>query len=201
MANITKTTDVSILAWQQVANQATAIGVISGLPATALGLGLTIHLARQSGSAFTAGWPNVRVEVSSRASGNDAWVPIVTFQPAVGSSIVNTTLASGISAGATTLTVASPTGISAGDLLFLGDASSANWEVVRVRTIVSSTVTLEEACTYAHGTGAAVYDQSDPYAPLVDLLGYTRCRVVVDNANSGQTIAVRVLGVYAESIG
>lgn len=201
MANITKTTGVSVLAWQQVANQASATGTITGLPATALGLGLTIHLARQSGSAFGTGWPNVRVEVSSKPSGDDAWVPVAIYQPAVGASIVNTTLSSAVSAAATTVPVASATNIAAGDVLFLGDSSSSNWELIRVKSVSGTTITLEEACTNSHTSGAAVYDQSEVYATTVDLLGFTRARVVADNANSGQTMAIRVLGVYAESIG
>lgn len=201
MANITKTTGVSILAWQQVANQASATGTITGLPTTSLGLGLTIHLARQSGSAFTAGWPNVRVEVSSKSSGDDAWAPVATYQPAAGAALVNTTLSSAVSASATTVPVASATNIAAGDILFLGDSSSSNWELDRVKSVSGTTITLEEACTYNHSSGAAVYDQSEIYCCTVDLLGFTRARVVVDNGNGGQTVAVRVLGVYAESIG
>ena len=201
MANITKTTGVSILAWQQVANQASATGTITGLPTTALGLGLTIHLARQSGSAFTAGWPNIRVEASSKSSGDDAWAPVASYQPAAGAALVNTTLSSAVSASATTVPVASATNIAAGDILFLGDSSSSNWELVRVKSVSGTTITLEEACTNSHTSGAAVYDQSEIYGLTVDMLGFTRCRVVADNANSGQTTAVRVLGVYAESIG
>lgn len=201
MANITKTPDVSILAWQQVANQAVAIGTITALPTTSLGLGLTVHLARQSGTAFTAGWPNVRVEVSSKASGNDAFVPLQAYQMAVGSSIVSTTLSSAVTAGATSVAVASATNIAAGDILFLGDSSSSNWELVRVRSVSGTTITLEEACAYNHASGAAVYDQGEEWGTYVDLAGFTRCRVVVDNSSSGQTIAARVVGVYAESIG
>ena len=201
MANITKTAGVSILAWQQVANQASAASTITGLPATALGLGLTIHLARQSGTAFTAGWPNVRVEVSPKSSGDDAWAPITAYQMAAGASIVSTTLSSAVSASAATVSVTSATNIAAGDILFLGDPSSANWELIRVKSVSGTTITLEEACTYAHASGAAVYDQGEIWATYIDLSGFTRARVVVDNANSGQTIAARALGVYAESIG
>lgn len=201
MANLTKTTGVSILAWQQVANQASVAGTITGLPTTALGLGLTFHLARQSGTAFTAGWPNVRVEVSSKSSGDDAWAPLLAYQMAVGASIVNTTLSSAVSASATTVSVASATNIAAGDILFLGDSSSSNWELVRVKSVSGTTITLEEACTNSHTSGAAVYDQCEIWGTYVDLSGFTRARVVVDNAGSGQTIAVRALGVYAESIG
>lgn len=201
MANITKTTGVSILAWQQVANQGTAIGTITGLPTTALGLGLSIYLGRQSATALTAGWPNVRVEVSPKSSGNDAWVPLIGYQMAAGASIAGTTLSSAVTAGATTVVVASPTNIASGDILFLGDSSSANWELVRVRSVSGSTITLEEACTYNHASGASVFDQCEEWTTYIDMSGFTRCRVVVDNGNSGQTVAIQALGVYTESIG
>jgi len=201
MANLTKTPGVSVLAWQQVANQASVIASISGLPTTALGIQLMIHFARQSGSAFTAGWPNFRVEVSSKSSGDDAWAPVATYQPQAGTAIANTTLSSSVTAGATSFGVASATNIAAGSILFLGDSSSSNWELVRVKSISGTTVTPEDPCSYNHASGAAVYGQCDIYPCTVDLLAVTRCRVLVDNGNSGQTIAARVLGVYSESIG
>jgi hypothetical protein len=174
-----------------------ALDVASKLAATVF-----VRLGRRSGSAFTAGWPNVRIEASAKASGDDAWAPVATFQPAVGASIANTTLNGAISAGATTCVVTSATNIADGDILYLGDSSSANWELVRVKDVSGTTITFEEACTFAHGNGSAVTDQAEIFSPAqIDLSAVTRLRAVVDNANGGQTVAVQVLAVTADSIG
>lgn len=187
-----KTIAASLLAWQDIASGAVAISSAQNV-ATAWAAAFSIRLARKSGTAFTAGWPNVRIEASAKSSGNDHWTPLFAVQMAVGASIANTTLNGAVSAAASSCVVTSATNIAAGDLLLLGDASAANYELVRVLSVASTTVTFEEACSNAHSNGAVVTDQAEVYFPAVDLSTYSRVRAVCDNAGSGQTIAVEVL--------
>jgi hypothetical protein len=200
MATLTKTTDLSLFAWADIATGSAALGTPLDV-STRLAAAVFIRVARRSGSAFTAGWPTVRIEASARASGNDAWTPLAEFQPAVGASLVNTTLNGAVSAGATSCVVASAANLAAGDLLFLGDASSANWELVRARSVSGTTVQFEEACTFAHAHAAPLTDQAEMYCAQLDLAAVARLRAVVDNANGGQTVAVQVLGVTGDSLG
>jgi len=193
MASITpnKTVNASLLAWQDIATG----NVVPGSAVDVSGkysASFTIKIARRSGTAFTGGWPNIRIEASGKSSGNDAWIPILQFQPAVGASIVNTTLSSPVSATDTTFAVSAATNIAASDILFLGDPSTANYELVRVASISGTTVTPEEAVTYSHASGAIVTDQAETYFPAVDLTAYGRVRAVADNGNSGQSISVQV---------
>ena len=70
-----------------------------------------------------------------------------------------------VSAGATSFVVSSATNIAVGDLLYLGDSSAANWEIVRVKGVSGTTITPEEAVTFAHANGAAVTDQAETVSP------------------------------------
>jgi hypothetical protein len=188
-----KTVQTALLAWQDVATAnvqvGTALDVSNYWEATVFA-----RLGRRSGTAFTAGWPNIRIEVSEATSGNDGWYPTAAvFQPPVGASIANTTLNGAVSAGATSFVVTAATNIAVGDILYLGDSSSANWELVRVKTVSGTTITPEEAVTFAHANGSAVTDQAEIFTPAVlGLSSIKRIRAVADNASGGQTCAVKV---------
>jgi len=186
-----KTADQTLIAWQDITTTTIVMGSAVGV-SLVYAIACAIRIARRSGTAFTTGWPNVRIEGSHKASGNDTWVPLLNLQPAVGSSIANTTLNGAVSAGATSFVVTAATNIAVGDLLFLGDSSTANYEVVRVKSVSGTTITPEEAVTYAHANGAIVTDQVEMYFPAIDVSPYMRVRAVVDNGNSGQSISVQV---------
>ena len=188
-----KTIGTSTHAWQDIASAAQVIGAAIDV-STKFGIAFHIQLGRGTGTAFTTGWPSVRISGSGKASGNDKWIPLVTLTMAIGASIVNTTLNGSISAAATTCVVTSATNIAIGDMLFLGHTTTvANYELVKVKLVSGTTVTFEEGCTNAHDTGALVTDQAEAYFPYLDVSGYSRVRVVIDNANSGQAIRAEVL--------
>ena len=188
-----KTIGTSLIAWQDIASAAQVISSVITVT-TVWAIAFMIQLARGTGTAFTAGWPNVRIEASGKASGNDTWIPLLTLQPEVGASIVNTTLNGAVSAGATTCVVTSATNIAIGDRLFLGHTTTvANYEIVGVKLVSGTTVTFEEACTNAHDTAALVTDQTFERFPALDVSAYSRVRVIADNANSGQAIKAQVL--------
>lgn len=188
-----KTVNQSLLSWTTVtntnANVGTPVTVTSKIAAQ-----FFLQIGRASGSAFTAGWPNIRFEASSKSSGDgiDAWSTIFPYQPAVGASIANTTLNGAISAGASSCVVTAATNIAVGDILFLGHTTlSTNYELVRVRAVSGTTITFEENCIYAHDNGAQVTDQAETITFASDLTRFTRIRLVVDNANSGQSVYVK----------
>lgn len=197
--NPSKTQGTSLLAWQDIATANTVISSVSSV-GSKLSAAVYITLARRSGTAFTTGWPNIRIEASAKSSGNDSWFPLSIFQPAVGASIANTTLNGAVSAAASTVTVTSATNIAAGDMLFLGDTSTANYEAVRVKSISGTTVTPEEVVTYGHANSAIVTDQVEKYFAQYDLTSISRIRAVCDNANSGQSISVEVLMTTGDSL-
>jgi hypothetical protein len=200
MATPSKTANNSLIVWQDVATAAVVIGTaldVSGkFGATAF-----IFIGRESATAFTANWPNVRIEASAKTSGTDAWIPLVSYQPAVGSSVANTTLNGAVSAGATSFVVTAATNIAVGDVLFLKDSSTANYEIVRVKAVSGTTITPEEAVTYSHANGSQVTDQAEVYIAQFDLTSISRIRAVIDAATSGVSFAVQVLAVTYDSVG
>jgi hypothetical protein len=197
---ITKTANVSLIAWQDITNTTVIVGAAQDV-SSKLAATFYVKVGRRSASAFTTNWPTVRIEASAKSSGNDDWYPITLFNPANGATQANTTLNGAVLAGATTFVVSLATNIAVGDVLFLGDTSTANYELVRVKAISGTTVTPEEAVTYAHANAAIVTDQAELYFASADLSAVVRVRAVVDNANSGQPISVQVLMVTADSIG
>ncbi len=199
MATPTKVIQTQLLAWTDIATANQQISAAFDV-STKFAAQVFIHLARKTGTGFTSGWPNARVEASGKSSGNDAWYPVAQVQMAVGASIANTTTNGSISAAASTFVVTANTNMAAGDLLFLEDTSTANYEIVRIKSLSGTTITPEENVTFAHATGKIVTDQAEVYALDIDCRAITRLRVVIDNANSGQTIAAEVSLITFDSV-
>lgn len=193
-----KTIQTALIAWQDIVTGAVAFSSVLDCT-TKWGASFGVRVARQSATAFTAGWPNIRIEASYVASGNDHWIPLVPLQPPIGGSIGKTTLNGALLAGATTLVLTSATSFVQGDLIWIGDTSTSNYEIVRCKTISGTTITFEEACTSPHANGANVSNQAYVTCPAIDLSPYERIRVVIDNANSGTTISVEVTVITFDS--
>jgi hypothetical protein len=203
MAVPSKTGDQVALPWTNVATANVSIGNVIDI-SDLFAIAVFAQIGRNPGSgAFTTGWPNIRVEVSPKSSGNDLWYPLYLFSPVVGSSLGNTTLNGAIAAGAPSALLASATNFAAGDLVFLGHTSdTTKYELVRVKSVSGNTINFWEPCTYAHDSGAVVTDQAEEYAsPILDVSALMRMRVVVDNVGSGQTIAVQSQYSQLDSIG
>jgi hypothetical protein len=188
-----------LLAWTDFSNGTITPG--SEQPVTTkMAAKVYVQFARKANTALTAGFPNVRVEGNAYSSGNnDKWSVLGTVSMAVGSSVAATTLSAGASAGASTFTVTSATGITAGDVLFLGDSSTGNYEIVRVKSMSGTTVTPEEALIYAHASGSTVTDQAEKQPLDVDLRGVQRIRLVPDNS-SGAAVAIEASVAYMDSV-
>lgn len=208
MANIVKTQGISILALQSIAHEgvviSSAIDVSTKLAATVF-----IRFGRRSGSLFSTGWPNFRIEASAQSTGNDAWLPLAMFQPSIGTSYSGTStiaarnLNGEHAAGATELLIkVATTNLAAGDLIFIEGSSIEYSEWARVRKVVPGTftVTLEEGLINTHQDNSPIYDQAELFVAQLDLTAIGRIRVVADNAYSGQPIAVEVQMVTGDSL-
>lgn len=200
MASIVKKAGVSLIPWQDVATANVVLSAVQATP-TQFAAGFNILLGRGTGTAFVAGWPNVRVEASGKDSGNDDWVPVAQFQMAVGASIVNTTLNAALAAGATSVPVVANTFIGVGDYLYVRDTNVLNSELVRIKSNVGRTLELEEGLTYDHPSGQLVTDQAESYWAVVDLSAFTRVRAVVDNGGGGSPVVAQVLMTVMNTVG
>jgi hypothetical protein len=199
-SNITpvKTGNRTLLSWQDVANGDVIVGSALDV-STIYALAVQIRMGRLSSGTFNEGWPVVRIEGSVTTSGNDHWAPIAAIQFNPGINIANTTLTGAVSSGATSFNVSLSTGIVVGDILFLGDTAPTGYELVRVKSINYTTITVEEPLTFSHASGATVTNQAEMYYPAFDVSAYLRVRAVFDNGNSGNSVAIEVLASSMDS--
>ena len=189
-----KTQGTALLAHTQ---QATAVVTLGAAIDVSGKFGAQIHvkLGRTIGSALT-NEVLFRLEASAKSSANDEWYPIYTWTSASGKTTANSTTVSdaAFNAGDTTFVIASATGITAGDILYVRETGTpANSEWVRVASMSGTTVTVEEAVTRSHTNGIAVTDYGEMFSfevPNITSIG--RIRLVVDSASSasGQTVDV-----------
>ena len=194
MAALTKTLAVVLLTPSSISNNSRAVGSavdVSGVHS----LGLTMWLARASTTSPASTWARLVVEGCPSATDDSMFSPIATLLMPAGASIAGTSLSSAVSAGATTLTVASATNIAVGALLWVGAVSGANWEIARVQSISGTTLTIDGAFQFSHESGQGVASQSEIVTiPSLDITGLARVRVACLN-QSGQSVYARALGV------
>jgi hypothetical protein len=196
MGSVSKTDGTSVLALQSVA--ASSVLISSALDvSTKFAASLFIHFGRRIATAAGAG-VNLRVEASSKASGNGHWYPLAIlttdFQACEAEAVTGT-----VNAGATVITCASTTNLTAGDLIYIDNGTIANSEWARIKSIsVNVSVTIEDALTFAQ-TGATMYDRAEMYAVQLDLTAVKRIRLVADGALYTQAFAIESTMVTGDS--
>ena len=147
-----------------------------------------VRFGRRSATAAGAG-ANIRLEASSSASLDNSWYPFAIFTTAFAAAEAEA-VSGTVAAGATVITVASTTNLTAGDLIFIDNGTIANSEWARIKSIVAATsVTVEDALVNA-ATGCTLYDSAEIYAPVAIPEGASRIRCVVDGSLFTQAFAV-----------
>jgi hypothetical protein len=198
MATITKTRNTTVLALQNLANNADVIGVLD--VSTGLSASFFIRMGRASGTAFTTNGARFRIEASAADSGDVDWAPITTLESALGATVGNTTVSGTEAAGQTVITLTSATNFIAGDFIYFKNSTIGNSEWHRILSVSGSDITLEEAITNAQ-TGSSVYDQSEAWVvPSIDCSALRRLRVVAVN-NTGVAFDFQVKAITGDSIG
>lgn len=167
--------------------------------ATKMGITFFPRIGRTVATALAAEVLMV-VEASAQATGNDSWYPVFPFTSSTcKTTAASTTVATGlpVTAGDTTVNVTLATNITAGDVLYIANATLANAEFVRVKSVSASVATLYEACTRSHAAGVAVTDLGEILAPIyIDTSAYSRMRFRFDSAATGTTTSVDVSCTY-----
>jgi len=150
----------------------TAFGTQPGIP--------TITHALATGTGASASISGTTLSVTPPSSGSTTVV--VDADPA-GTQDVTTTLSSAVSAGATSFTVASASGISVGQNLVLDyeglSGSTLLQEAVKVTGVSGSTINLASALAHAHASGAAVRHYSDNLTSAAALFTMTVVQSVI----------------------
>ena len=204
---MTTTTLIKTLGTVLLANttQASAAVTISSAidVSTKMALQYYIKLGRTVGTALT-NEVLFRIEASAKSSGNDEWFPLYQFTSATGKTACNSSTVNdaAFAAGDTSFVIASATGITAGDMLYLhetGVPGDSEW--VRIASVSGTTITLEEAVTRAHTNGIQVADLAETFTGYIDCGTIGRIRLIVDTATaaSGQTVDVQAWATTLDS--
>lgn len=199
MANYTKTIQTALLSLQTVTASSGVTGTALDV-STALAAAAYIHFARKAATAAGAG-ANIRLEASSRSSGEGHWYPIAGAVFTTQFAACTTTTVSGTeAAGQTAITLTSGTGFTAGEIIFFLNGTLANSEWHRIKSVSGATITLEDAIVNAQ-TSANVYDAAEMFFAQIDLSGIKRIRAVVDTSLFTQDCAVEIDIITCDSIG
>ncbi len=165
---------------------------------------ILVDIGRTATTAFVGAGVEIRVEVSEKASGNDAWVPIATHACEIVAASQIT--ADGNEAAGSTVIECGATLPAAGDIIFWEHTTLANSEWGKVVTIVSiggsESFTLQDGLTNAQLAAKSIYNKGEHIVFLLDCSIYTRLRVVINN-NNGATnaqVAARVAAITKQEI-
>ncbi len=198
MATPSKTAAQTLLALQSVASNTVVVGTALDV-STKIAAVVHARFGRRTASALTTGM-KIRIEASFATSGDNTWNPVAVFTSAIAAAS-DEAVSGTVDAGTNVITVASTTGLVAGDVIFIDNGTIANSEWGRIKSIVADTsVTIEDNLVNAQ-TGSTLRDQAEIYTPVfLDLFGVVRLRAVADGSGTGQATAVEVRLVTGDSI-
>ena len=197
---LTKTDETTVYTMASTASNVVSIGSAVDVSTYYAGV-LRIRLGRGTGTAFTVG-PIVRVEGTPETGTPtaDQWGVLAAFQMAVGVSIASQAFAGSEAAAQTVLTMAAGTNFGAGDYCFIHDNSLASSEWVRVVSVSSADVTIEEGTINAHDGSDTMRDQAEQFICALDLTTINKIRIIVSGAGSGQAVVCQVTGGFVSSL-
>lgn len=198
MAVITKTVGTSLISLQSVAASTVLLGTATST-STKLAATVFIHFGRRSATAAGAG-VNIRIEGSSKSSGDGHWYPIAIFTTAFAACEAEAVTGT-VTSGQKVITCASTTNLTAGDLIYIDNGTIANSEFHRIKSISANTsVTVEDNLTNAQ-TSSTMYDSAEMYVAQLDLSALSRIRIVADGSSFTQAFAIEADMITADSIG
>lgn len=185
-----KTPGTSLVALQNIAANTEVVSSEVAVSTTFAAI-IFIHFGRVTTSAPTTG-VSFRIEGAAASSGAGKWFPISTYQ--TGITAAATEVPSATTGAA--LTVPAVTGFAAQNVAVVSSnasaPTSANTEWGRVKSAVSTTITMEENLINNYTTGG-IWNAAEIAAVPVDLSGVTRLRIVVDGSAHNQAFLTEVI--------
>jgi hypothetical protein len=197
-ATFTKTIQTALLTLQSLSSNSVVASSVLDV-STKLSASVYLHFGRRAATALTTGL-TYRVEGSAHATAHGHWFPLAQFitnVAAVGDEAVSGTCA----AGQAVIAMASTTGFTVGDIVYIDNGTIANSEWGRIKTVTTNTsITLEDNLVNAQ-TGATVYAGAQIFTAALDLSGVKRLRVVANGSGTGQAVALQAQIITCDSIG
>lgn len=183
---ITKTIQTELLAITKVAadaQQKSSVLALTNMKKVAI----LIDHGRTATTAFVVAGTEYRVEVSQKASGNDAWRVIASAVCGIAAALEIT--ADGNEAAASVLIECGDPEPAVNDIVFWENATLADSEWMKVVARVDNVSFVpQDGLTNAQATAKKIYNKGEQFVLLLDVEAYTRLRVIVNN-NNGTTNA------------
>jgi hypothetical protein len=193
-STLTKTQGTALLAHTQQATAAITVGSAVDV-STKSAVQIFVKMGRSTSTAFSNEM-QFRLEASAKSSGNDEWVPVYQWTSQSGKTAATSTTLNDASCNAadTTFVLTSGTGITAGDHVYLRETGTpANSEWVRVVSVSTNTVTIEEGLTRNHTNGINVADLAESWTFSINVAAIGRIRLVVDSASAATGVTADVI--------
>lgn len=150
---------------------------------------------RTATTAFVGAGTEYRIEASQKATGNDTWRTIDS-DTCVITAATEITADGAEATGQTLIEIGANTPV-AGDIVFWENATLANSEWMKVVAIVAGTsFTILDGLTNDQAAAKKIYNKGEQFVSNLDVTGYTRLRVIVNN-NNGTTNAQVVSRIAA----
>lgn len=188
-STLSKTAGTTLLSRQALSAGSMIIGSAVDV-STLFAARVTITALRTSTTALSNQLRFV-LEGSAAASGDEQWFSIYEFLSSkLTTTGVTSTVDAFYAAGSNPIGVASSTGFSAGDLIFVNDG---NAEIMQLKSVTTSVLTLYGVTARSHNTGANVYSGCERVSWTEDLRAIKRIRLIVDgitNGTSGTSVTV-----------
>ena len=152
---------------------------------------ILIDHGRTATTAFVVAGTEYAVQVSQKATGNDTWRTIASVVCDI-TAASEITAAGAEAAGQTVIETASTTGLAAGDIVFWVNTTLANSEWGKIVSLITNTsFTLLDGLTNAQAAAQKIYNKAQQFALSFNVTGFTRLRVVVNNANGTTNAAIK----------
>ncbi|MBU0847223.1 hypothetical protein KKH23_08585 [Patescibacteria group bacterium] len=181
---ITKTIQTELLAPTAVAANAQQLSSVLALT-NMKKASVFIDHGRTATTAFVGAGTEYRIQVSQKATGNDTWVSLASVVADIAAATA-ITADGNEAAGETVIDIGANTP-AVGDIVFWKNATIANSEWGKVVAITGGTdFTLQDGLTNAQLAAQLIYNKAERFVLSLDVSGFTRMRVVVNN-NNGTT--------------
>lgn len=185
-----KTIETELLAITQVAANAQQLSSELNLSDNMKNVvSITVAVGRTATTAFVGAGTELRVEASSKASGNDAWHTVASYVCDIAAATAIT--ADGAEAAGQTLIEIGANTPAVNDICFWENATIGNSEWMKVVAISAGvSFTIQDGLTNAQAAAKLIYNKGEKWNVLLDCSAYTRIRVVINNNNGTTNVAV-----------
>lgn len=199
MAAFSKTQGAAVLTHQAVTHPATVKGLAQDVSTKIAATIICFHASVEAVANTNPG--SFHIQVSGSSSGNEDWATIMKFT-AQATTAATEALTATEPSGETSLAVASTTGFTAEDLVYIQDAGTladSEWGLVQEIT-GTPTIVLVDGLTTGKDASDFIWDQAEIFPVNLNLSAVGRVRVIFQHEGAtGANCHVKALMITGDS--